>query len=210
MARNNKIVWFVTLAVAAAYQPLSAQEHDKSGRSPEHLFEKFDADSDGRITHDEFLSGSRDRFTAFDANEDGYLVLEELPEQMPVSEERKARRMEHKAERKAKILKKLEENGVENPEEHFEKMRKERKGGREGAHPEQRRSRMSFIGKMDKDGDERVSLEEFSSRHERMFSRMDADQDGAVTVEEARSAHATMRHTRQHNKNTMKAGGDTK
>jgi Ca2+-binding EF-hand superfamily protein len=50
-----------------------------------------------------------------------------------------------------------------------------------------------IMKKMDTDGDQKISQEEFAVFHNERFSRMDADSDGFVTTEEARTHHEKMR-----------------
>jgi len=47
--------------------------------------------------------------------------------------------------------------------------------------------------KMDANGDELISLEEFNAHHAEKFKKMDVDGDGKVTKEEAKAAHEKMR-----------------
>ena len=50
-----------------------------------------------------------------------------------------------------------------------------------------------IMKKMDADGDQKISKEEFSIFHNERFSQMDADSDGFVTTEEARTHREKMR-----------------
>ena len=50
-----------------------------------------------------------------------------------------------------------------------------------------------ILKKMDTDGDQKISQEEFSTFHNERFLKMDADSDGFVTTEEAKAHHKKMR-----------------
>ncbi|PCH49277.1 MAG: calcium-binding protein [Cellvibrionales bacterium] len=47
--------------------------------------------------------------------------------------------------------------------------------------------------KMDTDGDQKISQEEFSTFHNARFLKMDADSDGFVTTDEAKAHREKMR-----------------
>jgi len=133
-------------------------------------FNKIDTNSDGVIVHEELMSQSKVKFDEFDKNKDGFLTIEELPEKMPVPE-RVQKRMEDRK-------KKMAEKGKEFSEKHMKRYEKRNP------------SRIQFVAKMDKDGDEQVSLEEFSTPMVRNFKRADLNGDGSVTKEEALEARS--------------------
>ena len=65
----------VSLAVLAS--PAAAGHH-KSGEGKQDRFAKYDANGDGKISRDEFLSMAGERFEKMDANGDGSLSKDEM------------------------------------------------------------------------------------------------------------------------------------
>ncbi len=106
---------------------------------------------------------------------------------MPISEKRH-KKLEKK---KAKMEKRLKKKGVEHTDEILEKM----------AH--KKPTRLKFMARHDKDGDERVSVEEFAGRIVHMFKRVDLNGNGEVTMDEVTEAKTKMKkrykkHKRKH------------
>lgn len=131
-------------------------------------FEEADKDNNGIITHEEMMAKVQERFEEFDKNGDGFIELAELPKEMPIPERMQKRMEEHK--------KRLAEEGKEIPEAKKKKWEKRKP------------TRIKFIAKMDKDGDEKVSVEEFGRKMVKHFKRADMNGDGSVTKEEAEKA----------------------
>ncbi len=139
-------------------------------------FKEADRDGNGVITHEEMMAAVKVKFDAFDKNGDGFLTLSELPKEMPMPEhmeKRLEKRMEKMAER-------AEKAGRDFDEDEFEGKFKP--------------TRLRFVAKHDRDGDEQVSLEEFSSRAVHMFKRADANGDGEVTKTEMEDAAKQRKH----------------
>ena len=133
-------------------------------------FKALDKNGNGVITHDEMMAAVKTHFDKFDTNGDGFLTLAELPKEMPMPEgmeKRMEKRMEKMAERAEKAGRDFDEDDLE---------------GRF------KPTRIRFVAKHDRDGDEQVSLEEFSSRAVHMFKRADANGDGEVTKAEMEEA----------------------
>lgn len=143
--------------------------HAETGDQIKERFAKADADGNGVVTHAEMMEQVRARFSEFDKNSDGFLELGELPKLMPIPEHRKER-ME---KRIAKMKEKMAKRGKDIPEE-LETM------------PQP--TRIRFVAKFDKDGDERVSLNEFARKATRHFKRGDLNGDGSVTMAEIEEA----------------------
>ncbi|TNE65226.1 MAG: hypothetical protein EP335_05920 [Alphaproteobacteria bacterium] len=139
---------------------------------PRDMFADLDTNKDGVITHEEAMAKVRAKFAEFDKNKDGYLELAELPKEMPVPE-----RMEKRME---KMKERMEERAERRGEE-FDPEDLERRG---------KPTRIQFIARHDRDGDERVSLEEFADRAIGHFKRADINGDGKVTKEEANEARS--------------------
>lgn len=83
MKTHTKIVLGAGLAIAILGAAAVTASAGYRGHGPhgggfgETLFEKFDANSDGKITKDEIAAVRKDRFAKYDANKDGTLSLEE-------------------------------------------------------------------------------------------------------------------------------------
>lgn len=190
-------VWTKTAAVAAvsllAVQSAQAAAPGKAALKErmEKRFEEVDTNRNGIITHEEMMANVREKFAELDTNRDGFLTLQELPKEMPIPDHMKER-MEKRVERMAE---KARENGVEFDEDdmpdHFGKHGKP--------------TRLNFMAKHDKDGDERVSVDEFARKAVRMFKHADLNGDGSVTKAEAGEAmkkrfgkHRKGRHSKPH------------
>ncbi len=160
-------------SVAASMSIYSASAGD------EKAVQGADTNGDGVLTNAEVMTVATAKFDALDKNGDGTLTLSELPKQMPMGEMR------------AKRIAKMKEHRANNPEKAAEfKARREESRMR-------RQSRMAFIARIDANGDEQVSREEFMAPVERRFAHADADGDGEVTAEERKKAHKKMRKHRK-------------
>lgn len=72
--RNRIMHAVVIAAIGAASQTVAApRDHD-----PAALFERFDTDSDGRITRAEMLALREERLNTLDADGDGFITAEEI------------------------------------------------------------------------------------------------------------------------------------
>lgn len=149
------------------------------------MFEELDADKNGVVTHAEVMAKSQLKFNEFDKNGDGFLELAELPEVMPVPDRMK-KRMEKRAK---KLQERVERKGIEDIQE-------------VAVAP----TRLKFVARHDRDGDERVSVEEFSVRAIKMFKRGDINGDGTLTMAEAEDA--VKKHVKKRSKghNGMRGG----
>ncbi|MEX0300696.1 MAG: hypothetical protein AB3N28_16595, partial [Kordiimonas sp.] len=63
-------------------------------------------------------------------------------------------------------------------------------------------SRLTYVARLDKDGDERVSVDEFAGRKIKRFKQADQNGDGSVTLQELEEASDKMR--RHHRKMKQK------
>jgi len=143
------------------------------------MFAQFDTDQDGRIAEAEVRAVTEAKFAALDTNGDKMLTLEELPQEMPVDPfvaERGARKAKQIAKRAAR-------NGIDVDEEQI----------RQRMAP----TRMKFMARMDKNGDEQVSFDEFSARAFRMFERVDSNADKYIDQAEADAAREKMQKRRK-------------
>lgn len=132
----------------------------------------LDKNHDGRVTKDEFLSGSKKRFAKADANRDGVISPQE-------GKAAKATLKEKQAKRDAKRL--AEGKPV-----------KRAKPGAKPAKP--------YLSTLDANKDGRVSQKEYLARREKQFSKMDANRDGSVSRDEARQAKAQAKALREEKK----------
>lgn len=170
-------IWKQAIAISAV--SLFATGVLASGKGQGRMEERFkeaDTDGNGVVTHEEMLEKVRGRFSMFDKDDDGYITLAELPEEMPVPEHVRER-MEKRAKR---MEERMKERGMDADDMPPPEMR--------GMGPKGKPTRIRFIARHDHDGDERVSFEEFSRKAVERFKRMDIDGDGQVTSEETRNA----------------------
>lgn len=169
--RNFALVGLMAILTTPALgqEPSS---HERLG--PKQMFERLDANDNGVVTHAEFMIHNAQRFSEFDADADGFLTLEELPETMPIP----LRAQRRLAKRQDRTQKRLEQQGVDaNTSEMPERAR-----------------RLRFIARLDKDGDERLSVEEFAAPPLKRFKFADVNGDGQVTDTELNTALAERAH----------------
>lgn len=165
MNSNLKKGIAITLAAGLLTTAASAGIRDQI----KERFQSADTNGDGTVTHQEMMAKVTERFGDFDKNGDGFLELNELPKNMPMPEgleQRVKKRMEKMAKRNPEMSNEMKE------------LMKERFSHRS--------RRMNFVAKLDRDGDERVSVDEFASRKIRQFKRADQNGDGNVTMAEVK------------------------
>lgn len=134
-------------------------------------FQEADANKDGLITHQEVMITVEKKFSEFDKNGDRYLELSELPKVMSfpgMAQKRLERRLEKRMDKIAEHSGREEADVRAHIEERIKK----------------KRSRLVFVARLDRDGDERISVEEFASRKIRHFKKADKNGDGSVTLQE--------------------------
>ncbi|WND02445.1 EF-hand domain-containing protein [Temperatibacter marinus] len=135
-------------------------------------FAKRDLNGDGSISHAEMMEQVSHNFSKIDVNKDGKIVLEELPQDLS-----KLRQMIGAGEMnplRKRLQAKREE--MQHEKQHAEKKLKKKP------------TRMGMIARMDRDGDEAISLEEFSKRAVKRFKRADRNGDGLVSLKETKKA----------------------
>jgi Ca2+-binding EF-hand superfamily protein len=134
------------------------------------MFENLDTNKDGAVSHAEMMAKTKSDFAEFDKNNDGVILFDELPKEMPLREgqERFMKKIKERHEKKAENGKRRG-MGRMSPEEMENKMRP---------------TRIKFMARLDTNGDERLDVDEFSKRSIRRFKKADANGDGTVTREE--------------------------
>ncbi|MFC4349857.1 EF-hand domain-containing protein [Kordiimonas lipolytica] len=180
-------VWKKTIAISATAlfaTGVLAVDGSKERRAEHvenmkaHLEERFndlDSNKNGVVSHAEMMAKAQEKFAEFDKNSDGYLTLEELPKEMPIPEHARER-MKKRAER---MKERMDERGEDFEPDDMPDPSGPRHGRFEG-----KPTRLHFIAKHDRDGDERISLEEFAAKPVGHFKRMDVNGDGEVTKAE--------------------------
>lgn len=141
--------------------------------------EELDANGNGELTFDEMQAALEAKFEGFDADNSGFITLNDLPLILPLTEKQEERRQR----RLAKIQERMSENGIDIDDEQLEAR----------GLP----TRMRFMARHDKDADEAVSFEEFSKPATRMFNRVDQNGDGTLTEEEIEQAKRFMKRKRR-------------
>lgn len=170
----------VTCAVSAS---LLAQ--DNTPRGPHEVFRQLDLNANGIVTHNELMQEAQKKFAEFDQNQNGNVGLDELPDKMPLSR-RAERRFAHMQEKAEVHLNAGTDRGKRrglrlSPEEWVEKMRP---------------SRIKFMARMDKDGNEQLTVEEMAAPLIKRFKRADINGDGEVTSAEFEQSLEQRRHKR--------------
>lgn len=154
----------ISVALAALITS-QAQAGDRGER-----FKEADTDGNGVITYEEMMATVKTKFAKFDKNGDGYLELAELPKEMPIPE--------HMEKRMKRHMERMEERAEDNGHDFdSEKMGDKWKP-----------TRIKFIARHDRDGDEKVSVDEFASGAVRHFKRADVNGNGEVTKDEIKEA----------------------
>lgn len=182
-------VWNKTIAISVI--ALMAGTSAIAAGKMKDRFKEVDSNNNGVITHAEMMARVQTEFAKFDKNRDGYLTLSELPKEMPIPEHMKDR-LEKRADRmKERLEERADRMGQDFDEEAFEDRLEQRKP-----------TRIRFMARLDRDGDERVSVDEFSRRAVRMFKHADLNGNGEVTKDEADEArkmkHGKKRGGRHH------------
>jgi len=160
-----------------------ADKHEAANHKEMKLerFNAADTNKDGLLSHAEAMARVKEKFDSFDGNGDGYLELAELPKEMPLPEHMK-KRMEHYKE-------KMNAHAEDHTDEKSGDMRKKmRKRLAEHGMKRGKFTRLKFVAKLDQDGDERVSLDEFSVRAIKRFKHHDLNGDGNISLAELEKA----------------------
>lgn len=161
---TRKSLLAVSLVVAASLSAgIAFADSGKEGKKgPGHhgMFERMDANGDGKITKDEARKMSEARFQKLDGNGDGAVT----------SEEAKAAHEKMRAE----WAKKAGKDGEGKSKHH-------KKGQRHGPG--------HLFAKLDVNKDGKITKAEAQKVSDQRFERIDTNKDGVVTREEAIAAH---------------------
>jgi len=132
----------------------------------------LDKNHDGRISHEEYLAGSKKRFSKADTNRDGVVSPQE-------ARAAKAKMLEKQAKRDAK-----------------------RRAEGKPVKPRRKSDRppKPYLSTFDKNKDGRVTQKEYLERREKKFVEMDLNHDGVVSREEARIAKVKLLERREQRK----------
>lgn len=165
----------VTTALMAAFVLSAgvASAHRGGPRGGEHMFEKADANKDGKITVAEAKKVADERFSLFDMNKDGAVTKEEAK---AAWEKKRAEMQQKRAARGADPSK----------GKHSEDEKKARHH-RPGKHGDR------FFAHLDTNNDGKITRAEAEKFETDRFNAVDANKDGAITRDEIKAHHEAMR-----------------
>lgn len=175
--------------VTAGSSALAAADKDAVGAAVEKRFAEGDTNGDGVITLSEIEDKLREYFNTLDPNIDGVISFNELPKVLPETDRQQAR-----LERRLKIAEGVAERRDIDIDE--DKIRERTQV-----------TRAKFMARLDANGDEEISFEEFARPHKRRFGFTDSDKNGEVTLEEMQAVAKKMRK-RMRKRFRGRRGGD--
>ena len=198
--RKTTVISIATILTATISGSISADSHEQNVGQGMRLerFREADANKDGLLSHGEVMVRVKEKFDDLDTNGDGFLMLAELPKEMPVSEHVQRRMERHKAKMKGRIDEREPEDS------RMSKKMHRGMNGQDKAHG--KLTRLKFVAKLDRDGDEKVSLEEFSVRAIKRFKRHDLNGDGNISLAEIENA-PKHRKMKKHHKDGKRRDG---
>jgi len=151
---KRKTAFLATLALLVTVSAgLSAERGGQRGDRAQNFIRKFDTDGDGKVTKEEMGDKAR-HFDRLDQNQDGSVTKEEAS---------------------AHFQRKGQRGG-----EWGGRDRDRQRGERQNREGQNRRFKPPIMEKLDKNGDGKITKEEWTAA----FNEMDKDGDGALTVRE--------------------------
>jgi Ca2+-binding EF-hand superfamily protein len=160
-----------------------------------HLFERADANGDGKLTKDEWTKRALERFDAIDTNRDGKVTRQESRTHCESMKADRFAAMDRDSDGKLS-----REEVSRMPRERFDALDTNRDGYLSQEELEHRRGGRDFcdddrmFSHFDKNGDGVVTRDEVRKASEAKFAELDANGDGSITREEMRAKHREMRH----------------
>jgi len=213
MVRSTVCLMAATVFAVGAMPATAAEEDsraERAGTFATRMIERYDADKNGSVTLEEYLTADEDRFESADADDDGFVTADEL---RAAGEKRSERRRQTRLDRidgdkDGRVsLAEAEAAAVKAARKRFERMDADKDGfismaemserrGKDHASP-RRGDRM--LRRLDRDNDRRISAAEAENARRVRFTRMDADNDGVLTVAElTERLKERRRHGRRH------------
>jgi diguanylate cyclase (GGDEF)-like protein/PAS domain S-box-containing protein len=153
------------------------------GRRIVTFVERLDRDGDGRVSREEF-DGPPDRFDIFDRNHDGYLTEDERPPLPPTGNRPTAPQQN------------VQVSPAVTPEvkQRLDSVSETRSSGDAGGDSGTGGARVTFVERLDRDGDGRVSREEFDGPPDQ-FDILDRNNDGYLSEDERPSLPPLVNNT---------------
>lgn len=167
--RSSLIVTSLIAAFVLTAGVASAKEGREGKGHGQKMFERADANKDGKITRAEAQKMESARFAKVDANGDSVITMAEAK---AAHEARRAERAEKRAAQ-----------GKDKPARDGKSRDGKARKGKRGHSPE------AFFAKADANKDGKVTRTEATKMHNARFAKMDTNGDGAITKEEAKAAH---------------------
>lgn len=214
MVRGTVYLMAATVFAAGAMPAAAAEEDTRADRArtfATRMIERYDADKNGSVTLEEYLTADDDRFESADADDDGFVTADELDAAREKrTEQRRQTRLDRIDTDKDGRVSRAEAaaTAVDRALKRFERMDADKDGfistaemsprsrGRDDASP-RRADRM--LRRLDRDDDKRISAAEAENARRVRFTRMDADNDGVLTVAELTDRlKDRRRHGRRH------------
>jgi len=176
------------------------------------FFKRVDTNADGKVSKEEFVANSQkeieDRFAKVDANSDGSVERSEMEAAAQKMREGRQGGGPPGGDRPEGPRKRPEGDGEgsgfkrpegDRPEGRGPEGFRRREGGdsAQGREGERRGGGMGMMGemlrRMDKDGDETITKEEYLSNTESRFTEMDGNKDGKITKDEIEAVGRRLR-----------------